>query len=282
MNHVIYVDILIIVNLFVNYFLILVTSKFLSLKMKKSRFLLGEILGSMYSLFIFLPPMNLFISLLAKLLMSLSIICVVFRLRSLKSVIKTLLCFYAVNFIFLGVMFGLWCIFRPNGMIMNNGMIYFNISPIVLIVSTLVTYILLEIYGRVFTKKITTKTQCSVEIHFDGKCKTINAIVDTGNYLREPFSNFPVIVAKKSSVIDICPQEILKGPLEYIKYEDSYIKNFRIVPFKTVSGEGLLPSFEPDYVVINNGEHKKAYLAICSDEILSNEESGILNPELLN
>ena len=47
MKQVIYVDVLIIVNLFVNYFLLLTTSKFLNLKLKLSRLILGEILGAM-------------------------------------------------------------------------------------------------------------------------------------------------------------------------------------------------------------------------------------------
>ena len=61
MKQVIYIDVLIIVNLFVNYFILLTTSKFLNLKLKLSRLILGEILGAIYSLYIFIPAPNTFI-----------------------------------------------------------------------------------------------------------------------------------------------------------------------------------------------------------------------------
>ena len=64
MKEVIYIDVLIAVNLFINYFLIISTAKFLHLKTQKSRLILGEILGGIYSLYILLPPTNFFVSLI--------------------------------------------------------------------------------------------------------------------------------------------------------------------------------------------------------------------------
>ena len=153
MKQVIYVDVLIIVNLFVNYFLLLTTSKFLNLKLKLSRFILGEILGSIYSLYIFIPEPNLFVSVLVKLFMSITMVAAAFEFNKIKQFLKIIVCFYAVNFAFSGTMFTLWCFLKPNGMIINNDIVYFNISPLTLIISTVVYYIIIEIINRVIEKK---------------------------------------------------------------------------------------------------------------------------------
>ena len=46
MKQVIYVDVLVAINLFVNYFLLLATAKFFSLSVKRYRILLASALGA--------------------------------------------------------------------------------------------------------------------------------------------------------------------------------------------------------------------------------------------
>ena len=91
MKQVIYIDVLIIVNLFVNYFILLTTSKFLNLKLKLSRLILGEILGAIYSLYIFIPEPNLFISILIKLFMSIIMVAVSFEFRTIQQFLKIII-----------------------------------------------------------------------------------------------------------------------------------------------------------------------------------------------
>ena len=55
MEQVIYIDILIVTNIIINFFLILLTSKIMYLKINYTRLILGEILGAIYSLYILLP-----------------------------------------------------------------------------------------------------------------------------------------------------------------------------------------------------------------------------------
>ena len=51
----IYIDILVCLNVIVNYFLLLASGKFLSRPYKRWRILLGAFLGGLYSLYILLP-----------------------------------------------------------------------------------------------------------------------------------------------------------------------------------------------------------------------------------
>lgn len=280
MKQVIYIDVLIIVNLFVNYFILLTTSKFLNLKLKLSRLILGEILGAIYSLYIFIPEPNLFISILIKLFMSIIMVAVSFEFRKIKQFLKIIVCFYAVNFAFSGIMFTLWCVFKPSGMIMNNDIVYFNISPLTLMISTVVSYIIIEIINRVIEKKQLKSSKYEIGIKFKDKYIVLNAKIDTGNLLKEPFSNLPVIVVKKSEINLLIPEFNI---FENIENQNEIKKlKIRMIPFKTVSGTGILPAFKPEYVVLKGNLKKQAYIAVCSDEYFSEDISCLANPEILD
>lgn len=284
MKQVIYIDILIAVNLFINYFLLATTAKFLCLKWKTRRLIFGEILGTVYSLYILLPELNLPLSIIIKFFMSFTIIWATFGIKNLKTFIKTLLCFYSVNFAFSGIMFAAWCIFRPNGMAINNGVVYFNISPVMLIFSTLVSYVLIELINRVVGSKQTKSSWCDVNIKFEGKSAVLKAKIDTGNSLKEPFSDLPVIVARQSSVAGILPSNMLFSALsetsadafQNVKYK------IRMVPFKTVSGDGLFPAFKPSSISIAGGPEKQAYIAVCPNQTLPEETSALISPDLID
>jgi stage II sporulation protein GA (sporulation sigma-E factor processing peptidase) len=286
MKQVIYIDILIAVNLFINYFLLASTAKFLCLKWKTRRLVLGEILGAVYSLYILLPELNLFFSIVIKLFMSITIILATFGIKNIKTFVKTLVCFYSVNFAFSGIMFAAWCVFHPNGMAINNGVVYFNISPVMLIFSTLVSYIIIEFINRVIGKKTNQARWCDVNIKLEGKSTVLKAKVDTGNSLKEPFSDLPVIVARQSSVAALLPNDMLFSATDRSKANTDVFQNLkykiRMVPFKTVSGDGLFPAFKPSSISIAGGPEKEAYIAICPNKTLPEETSALINPDLID
>lgn len=285
MKQVLYVDILMAVNLFVNYFILVATSKFMCIKWKTRRLVAGEILGAIYSLYIFLPELNIFISLAIKLFMAFTIVWAVFGIQNFKTFVKTLACFYSVSFAFSGIIFSVWCIWKPNGMTINNGVVYFNISPIVLIFSTLIAYTVIEIINRITGKKENKNRWCDIDVSFDGKSTVFKAKIDTCNSLREPFSNLPVIVTRENTIASLLPPNLeIKTNYSELCGEIFQNKNIkmRIIPFRTVSGEGLLPAFKPDFIRTGTGVKKQAYIAICSDKILPKETPALMNPDLLD
>lgn len=288
MKQTIYIDILIAVNLFINYILLLLTAKFLSLKWKTIRLVFGEILSGIYSLYILFPETDLFLSVIVKFMMAVSIVWCVFGFKSLKSFIKITLCFYAINFLFSGLMLGLWILFRPSSMEMNNGVVYFNISPGVLIASTIVSYFIIEIFYRVIGKNHMKNSFYDIKINIDNSPVKLRAKVDTGNILREPFSNLPVIIVRKSTAEKIIPQKLLYLLDNYYENNACNISNYelkypiRMVPFKTVAGSGVFPAFKPKNIVNPEGILKKAYIAICPDRTLSEEIGALINPELIS
>lgn len=69
----IYIDILVCLNVIVNYFLLLASGKFLSRPYKRWRILLGAFLGGLYSLYILLPQLAQWFTILVELAMAATI-----------------------------------------------------------------------------------------------------------------------------------------------------------------------------------------------------------------
>lgn len=284
MKQVIYIDVLICVNLIINYFLILATSKFLYLKLKRARLILGEVLGAIYSLYILLPDYPIFVSLITRLFMAATIMGTVFGFKNFKVLLKSMVYFFVVSFLFSGIMFGMWYVFRPKGMAINNGVVYFNISPLLLIASSMIAYTVIEVTNRILEKKENKNLICSVTIKMGEREVGFTAKIDTCNFLREPFSNLPVIVVCDEVIKQILPENfefLLKGnALQNFESKSDF--KIRFVPFQTVAGEGLLPAFKPDAVKIKGSFEKEAYVAVCSAKVLPSGADSLINPLLID
>ena len=285
MKQIIYVDILVIVNLFVNYFLLLATAKFFCIKWKTSRLILGEILGGIYSLYILAPELPWFISSVIKLFMSVTIIAATFGIKKPTQFFKILIYFYSVNFLFSGIMMAVWCWFKPNGMQVNNGVVYFNISPVILIISTIISYIIIEAINKIVNKRRLDHKIINLKIKFRTNQISITAKIDTGNFLKEPFSGLPVIVARETSVKPLLPVNTYEQIKDYSadKFTDILNLKIRMIPFKTISEESVLPAFKPVCIKINESEvQKEVYIALCEDKFMPQNAEALINPEILD
>ena len=148
MKQTVYVDILFAVNLFINYFLLCLTAKVTRIHTKRWRMLAGSALGAVYSLFIFFPEIPSLLSAAAKLIFSITILLAALPIHSIKVFLKTLACFFGANFLFAGLMMALWLFVSPNNLMINNGVVYFNISPLILIGGAAVSYLILSMIHR--------------------------------------------------------------------------------------------------------------------------------------
>lgn len=291
MTQTVYIDILICVNLFINYFILLTVVKILNLSLKRFKLILASFIGALYSLIILLPQISFWNSLLIKLLMSFSIVLFAFGFMRLSIFLKVTASFYIINFIFAGVIFFIWYFVSSSGIFMKNGMIYFNISPLFLIVSTTVTYFVMKICNFLIGQKEIPLSFCTITIFHKEQCVKLKAKIDTGNTLREPFSNSPIIVTTYKAIKNLIEKEL---PEDFFKTCNTDIlqkyitKNslkIRMVPFKTIMGEGIIPAFKVDKLIIdykNKTITKSAFIAICKDNTLCESFAALINPELLN
>ncbi|HEX3037578.1 MAG TPA: sigma-E processing peptidase SpoIIGA [Oscillospiraceae bacterium] len=286
MKQTIYVDVLVATNIFINYFLLLAVSKFLRVTYKRLRLIAASTLGALYSLIILLPQMNPWLSLFVKLVMSVTIVLLAFKRTSIKMFLRELVCFYLTSFAFAGLMLAAWYFFAPQGMAMKNSIVYFNISPLLLIVATVVCYAVLRLINRITGQQAVKNTFCRLTITKNEISVTCSAKVDTGSSLTEPFSHFPVVVAEYQSIEKIVPEQIKQCMKNTVNYDDSagQLGGFRLVPFHALSGEGVLPAFQPDKIILhttkNTIETKQVYIAVFSGKLAGGAFDALLNPEL--
>jgi stage II sporulation protein GA (sporulation sigma-E factor processing peptidase) len=269
LKQTIYLDVLIGVNLIINYFLLLAVSKFLSLPAKRIRLIAAALLGAMYSLTILLPEIPIFLSFFVKFVMATTIVLAAFPFGGFSQLLRRTAAFFIMSFSFAGFMLALWYFIAPQGMVIKNSVIYFDISPLLLIAITAVCYMVVRIINRLTGRQAPDALFCRIKIHYKGQTVSCLAKVDTGNSLTEPFSNYPVAVVNEECALGILPKE------------DS--GKIRLVPFHAVSGGGLLPAFKPDLLTVICGnkqiEIHNVYVAVTKSKF--GEFGALLNPDLL-
>ena len=287
MRQTIYIDVLISINFFINYFLLLTVAKILNLAHARKRFIFAALIGSLFSLAILLPPINGLLSGAIKLAMSAFIVIAAFGFTSLKAFFRNISTFFGVNFLFGGVIFCLWYFVAPNSILLNNNMIYFNISPIFLVIVTFIAYLIIRTMKAFIGAREIPSLRYEILIRANGKTVALKAKVDTGNTLKEPFSGVPVVVASYVSVEMLAPTAIkAQIPLHSKNLSwknintNNGLKNIRLIPFKTVAGDGLFPAFKADFIEIQ-GEKKEAYIAVCNEKIFNDGYQALIGTELI-
>ena len=125
---VIYLDVLIALNIFINYLILLCASKLSGVKTGRIRLVFSALLGGVGSLVILLPEMNAVFSFLLKASVTVLLTLTAFSFNSFKTFLKALLSFSAVNIAFAGVSLALYFLFPPKNMLYSNGVVYFDID----------------------------------------------------------------------------------------------------------------------------------------------------------
>ncbi len=261
-QRVIYLDVLFLFNLIVNYLLLTATGQVLRLRPKRLRLLMGAAVGALYSAAIYLPALGFLYSFLMKLLMSAAIAAAGYGFKSVRRFLKVLLCFYAVCFAFGGGITALYFFFGGGqDFYINNGVPYINISAPVFTAGFLVTFAVIWLSYRLFSKGPKSEI-AELEIYAEGGSVRIPVLLDTGNRLVEPISQNPVVVAEYDRIKSLIPEPMRPvfecGVCDGVNLPDSdgdlrFAERFRAVPYSSVgSRSGLLPAFRPDKIVMRS------------------------------
>lgn len=257
----IYIDIVLIENIIMNYIILFATSIILKRKIKNIRLLLASLLGAVYSVIAYMSVLEIYSSIILKIVLSIIIVYIGFNPQNVKQLWKNLLIFYLTSFVFGGAAFALIYIIRPQEILMKNGL-FLGTYPIkTIILGAILSFILIIAVFTIVKTKITKKDMfCKIEIKLNGKIVKAKAMIDTGNMLKEPITNTPVIVVEHTLLYECIPKEILNN-LEQIlggdfkaipeKVKDEYILKLKLIPFSSLGKQnGMLLGIKPEYVNI--------------------------------
>ena len=234
----VYADVLVIVNLYVDFFLLWATRRVLQLRAKPWRLAAGALVGGLCALACLLPQ-PWWASLLWGGVSAAAVTAAAFCPLSRRGFLKTALCFWVFSLGLAGL-----CLFliqwagAPSLAVVGHT-IYLDLSLPLLFACTAGAYGVLWALQKLFHREDFVPRACRLAITYQGKTVILWAKADTGCALREPFSCLPVIVCQASALTPLLPP----GAGEGLPGE-----GFRLVPFESVGGAGMLPAFRPDSV----------------------------------
>ncbi len=283
MQQVVYADVLVFVNIFVNYFLLRATEGFLHTGASTPRLIAGAVAGGIYSLTLFLPEHSLWLTLAMKALFLAFLVYLVFRASCLRRFAVQSLCFLAVNFIFAGVMLFVRMVFSTPGMVFYNGAVYFDVSVPSLIICTFIGFSAAKLFSRAVRRKTPDDREYELVIAVGYNSVKLKSLLDTGNTLTDGFGARPVIIANYDSLyglFDADAREFFSNSSE-LPSGSEWAHRVRMVPYKGVGSYGLLPAFRPDYITVSAGgagvRSENTVIAVTKEKISGGEYSALLN-----
>lgn len=295
MINTVYIDILFLINLIVDCLIILSASLLLRKKVKNLRLSIASALGGIYSCIVFSIEINIIIGNILTFFLILLTTYIVFGYSSLKSFAK---CFFAISasgFIYGGIIFFLY-FFTDAGAVMafSNGAIYIDIPVFIFLGFALLAYIAIWLLTRIIAWFNPKDVIYKLKIVLEGSEVQLKGFLDTGNFLNDPLTGSPVIVAEFDAVENLIPQNLapyFKSGLNFENFSESiqnsnFNKRFRLINYKGLESGGMLPAFRPDkvYVTVNGREKEVSNVVIAvTDRTINNdnEYTALLSPKIL-
>lgn len=254
----IYVDLIMILNFFIDFILLLAVSIILKRNVKITKIMLGAFFGGISILFLFFNINNLLLFLL-KIFISVIMILISFGYKNLKYTFVNLGYLYMISIILGGFLYFLNLEFSYK----HIGIIFFNDGLSVnfiflLIISPIIIYIYIK---QAKSLKYNYSNYYNVDIYINKKLYKYTAYMDSGNVLVDKLTNkIVILIDKRKLLFDI--------------------KEFRIIPYMGVNGLNMIKVIKADKVVFNNKEYKNILLGLM-DKIDIDGVDIILNRKLL-
>ena len=132
-----------------------------------------------------------------------------------------------------------------------------NRSLLLLGIVILIIYLLIRLILMIFEGRCSEKS-VNIVGYLDRRAFEILALVDSGNKLRDPISNAPVIIVKKDSVGGIA--RAIEDALRDENYDIK--RRLRVINSESLGGSRILMGIRLDKIEINNVEIKNGIIAI--------------------
>ena len=254
----VYLDLVMILNFFIDFILLLTVSIVLKRKVNIKRIILGAFLGGISILFLFFN-INSFLLFIFKLIISILMVIITFKYENIKYTLINILYLYITSIILGGFLYLLNIEFsyKHVGIIfINNGL---SINFIILIIiSPVILYIYIK-QNKLL--KYTYSNYYDVELIKNNKSYKYIGYMDSGNVLVDSLTNKKVILIDKRKIL-------------------FNIKEFRLIPYMGVNGMNMIKVVKIDKLIFNNKEYDNVLLGIM-DNISLDGVDIILNRKLL-
>jgi len=297
---IVYSDVIFLENLIMNFFILYCTAKLTRTIFKYFRIAAGALVGALYVIILMYVPENrVLYSLPAKVVLSVIIIWTSFKVLNFIHLLKILAVFYLSSFLFAGAALAFSGFSSQVGFAAGGRIIYAgDYKWSILMFSAIFIFILVKVLKNVYLLKIPgNKIIKSLKITAGEKQICLDALIDTGNSLTDPFTNYPVIIVEYSAIEELIPQK-LKEIMQNDSSEDiikicetfaqtEWASRLRLIPFNSIGRkDGFLIGFRPDKVSISKNKKEvdtsKVIIAIYTDKLSQNNNyNALVGPQLI-
>jgi stage II sporulation protein GA (sporulation sigma-E factor processing peptidase) len=253
-----------------DYTILWATARLGQIDVSIKRLLLGALTGATYSAALLLPGMGFLYGLVFRVVLSLVIIAVTFMPMSIARFVRLCGYFYLVAFTMGGAMLG--AVYLLSGGSGAYGVIS-NITqrliqlPYLWLLIALAVAVAMGRWGTVLIRRALTKNffRVPIPISVEDQSITIPALLDTGNQLKDPLTQSPVVTAEYSVMEPYLPEdlkEVLKNSPNFdLKRSAETLANsiwshrIRLIPFTSIGkNHGMLLGLRPDEVRVTVDE----------------------------
>ena len=176
--------------------------------------------------------------------------------------------FYLTSFAFGGAALGVIYMVNTGKITIQNGVIVGNYTIMTVFLGAILAFVILIFGFKTVKAKLSKKDLfCKIILTLNNKQIETNAMLDTGNLLKEPITNIPVIVVEHILLQSAIPKEILDN-IENILGGDftnipeniktEYMSKLKIIPFSSLGKQnGMLLGIKADGLKIMEEENIK-------------------------
>jgi stage II sporulation protein GA (sporulation sigma-E factor processing peptidase) len=239
-----------------NYLLLYFANRFCKCNAKVYKLLISSAAGALYVFVIFYPGLQMFTSIIIKFVVSLIMLFIAFSQCSIKKFIKLTIIFYIEAFFIGGCTLGIYYFGKQAS---YSSTMEIHISPEFFITSILIALLLIKLGFDFFDNYYRAeKNKIELQIVLDKKICTLTALIDTGNSLKDPLTNTPVVIVYFKAIYEILPDNF-KSKIELGNDYTSIMElimnsalkpRIRLLPFKALGTEnGLLTGIKIDMLI---------------------------------
>lgn len=205
----VYLDVVFLENFVMNLVIILSEAVLLGgFKKFFRKIIASSILSLFYIATLFYSSVAIF-----QVIVALIAIKISFEPKSIKKLIKEVLLFYFISFIFGGLSFAMVSLFNNGKITILDGVLVSDFSAFKVFICGVLGAILVV----AFLKKKKEHVFRKITIGLDGKEVDVKVLLDTGNLLREPYTGKPVIIVEKNAINEILEEDIVSNFYEIIR-----------------------------------------------------------------
>lgn len=281
----VYADVMFIVNLIVNYLLLLSVCGIVHSRPPFLRLLLSSALGAAASFVILLPPLNFFINIAIKAALCLAMTAAAFPVKNIKSLLRHAAWLLFMTFSYCGIVTAITMHFSPKMIHINNMAVYANLSPIMLILSTAACYLIVKIIMLIAAKVRPREDFYTLEIFRGQNSVKCTAMLDTGCNLHDLFSGSPVIVLEQDLALSLIPQRVYASGNDSDSVLQGMREGIRLIPYSAIGGKGMMQAYMPDKVIIsqkNKSRELHDITVAVSKELFDGEFRAVIGNDIAN